>query len=144
MVLFRYWLLIIFGLFISVHDCMMLKISNKLLVLFFALMILCDIKKPSDFFIERLWTAGICFSIFMFIYYCSSGMGFGDVKYAAVLGYAVGIEAILPAFLFSALGAIVIYVLGILLFRWKGNTKLPFAPFLTFGVFLSILQTSNP
>jgi Flp pilus assembly protein protease CpaA len=87
----------------------------------------------------RLNTALAVFLLFAAVWYFSQGMGLGDVKYATVLGYLLGPDKIIQALLYTAFLSIIIYVMGIFLFRWTKTTKIPFAPFLSAGVILSIL-----
>jgi prepilin signal peptidase PulO-like enzyme (type II secretory pathway) len=111
----------------------MFKIPNLLLILFFLALLFQDHTLPANFFLERFMAALICFLLFYSIYWFSRGLGFGDVKYAALLGYALGLEKTSIAFLFTAFSAILVYAIGIGCFRWDKSAKLPFAPFLGFG-----------
>ena len=131
----RTLILAIFALIISVVDSKTLRIPDFLLLsCFFALVIL-DIYRSGGtwFFYENLLSASVWFIIFYLVYRYSGGLGFGDVKYAALLGYALGLEKSGTAFLSTALGAILVYVIGIGFLRWEKTVKLPFAPFLSFG-----------
>jgi leader peptidase (prepilin peptidase) / N-methyltransferase len=68
-----------------------------------------------------------------------SAMGFGDVKFAFLMGLALGFPNIIIALYIAFLtGAIV----GIILIVWRQKkifgTSIPFGPFLVFGTFLAL------
>ena len=130
--------LALFVLIISVIDAKTFKIPNYLLFPCFLLLLTFDIWNSTNFrlFFFYITSAFICFLIFYLIYRFRGGIGFGDVKYAAFLGYALGLEKSCSAFLFTALAAITVYAIGIGVFGWSKSAKLPFAPFLGFGVLL--------
>jgi len=131
----RFLFIIIFTLIISVIDAKTLKIPDFLLLFFFIVLVIIDIQISSGiwFLLERFIAVLFWASIFFLIYNYSGGLGFGDVKYAALLGYALGFEKSLVAFICTALSAILLYSIGIGVFRWTKTAKLPFAPFLSFG-----------
>jgi prepilin signal peptidase PulO-like enzyme (type II secretory pathway) len=126
--------LVIFCLIISVIDIKTLKIPDFLLLCCFALLLTHDILNKNEFLYEKLSAGLACFVLFFAIRYFSGGLGFGDVKYAALLGFALGWKKISFVFLFTAGSAIIIYLAGMKFFGWSKWTKLPFAPFLALGV----------
>jgi leader peptidase (prepilin peptidase)/N-methyltransferase len=90
--------------------------------------------------------AGI-FAVLFMIALMSGGMGFGDVKLGAFVGVvagrfgvAVGLAALLFAFVFGGLIAI-----GLLLARRKGRKDtLPFGPYLAVGALVAVLLGPSP
>jgi leader peptidase (prepilin peptidase)/N-methyltransferase len=85
--------------------------------------------------VERL-IAGAAAGAFLFVawYAYPGGMGFGDVKLAAVLGLFLG-RAIGPALLVALISGVVV---GVVIIRRKGlaagrKTAIPFGPFLAVG-----------
>jgi len=135
----RYLLFAVFGILISIIDCKTFRIPNFILLLYFFLMLIFDFPISFSYIYDRLFAVLICFSIFLLIYHYSNGLGFGDVKYAALLGYILGFEKTAFAFLFTAISALLIYFIGLKVCRWEKTAKLPFAPFLTFGAFMAEL-----
>lgn len=129
-------ILAFFVIIISVIDAKTLKIPNYLLFLCLFLLFAFDIWNFTDFrfLFGNIITAFIWFFIFYLVYRRSEGIGFGDVKYAALLGYALGLEKSCAAFLCTAVAAMAVYSIGIGVFRWSTSAKLPFAPFLGFGI----------
>jgi prepilin signal peptidase PulO-like enzyme (type II secretory pathway) len=72
------------------------------------------------------------------IFLFKGGLGFGDVKYAFLTGYALGLDITPFAFFFTAVFAILIYIIGIGLLGWKLSDKLPFAPFMFSGALSAV------
>ncbi|MDR0455435.1 MAG: A24 family peptidase [Treponema sp.] len=125
----------LFTLVISLIDAKTFRIPDALLLSCFIVLVFLDLSRPAQFsfFFEHCLTACFWCAVFYFIYQYSGGLGWGDVKYAALLGYALGLEKSCIAFLFTAFSAIFIYGIGIGILGWKKSAKLPFAPFLSFG-----------
>ena len=130
--------LILFILIIAVIDAKTFKIPNCLLFPCFLFLLAFDVLCSFNFFlfINNMASVFIWFLIFYLVYRFRGGIGFGDVKYAAFLGYALGLEKSCAAFLYTALAAITVYAVGTVVFGWNKSAKLPFAPFLGFGVLL--------
>jgi len=131
----RLLVITVFTLIISIIDAKTFKIPDILLLLFFIFLVFLDLTHFAGiaFIYEHCSTALVWSVIFYLIFRYSDGLGFGDVKYAGLLGYALGLEKSCIAFLFTAFSAILIYIFGIGVFRWERSAKLPFAPFLSFG-----------
>lgn len=92
------------------------------------------------FLLNNLLTGFFISLFFFFIWFFSKGeaMGFGDVKIAFLAGLFLGPKKGFVAFSLSfIIGAIVGIIL--ILFRKKNlKSKVPFAPFLVTGIFLSL------
>ncbi len=96
---------------------------------------------------------GIYFGILLVFHLISPrGMGFGDVKLAAVMGLGLGWLAASYATVFVlvlwalGLGAVAASVLGILLIAVQGmnrRTEIPFGPYLAFGTLTVVLLTPH-
>jgi prepilin signal peptidase PulO-like enzyme (type II secretory pathway) len=87
---------------------------------------------------------GIGFAIFLLIAIVShGGMGWGDVKLAALIGLATGFPLVFLAIIMGAiLGAIVAVALMIMKKRnFKGT--IPFGPFLALAAMVTLLWGSN-
>ena len=87
---------------------------------------------------------GIGFAIFLLIVLISrGGMGWGDVKLAALIGLATGFPLILLAIIMGAiLGGIVAVALVITKKRRRRET-IPFAPFLALAAMITLLWGNN-
>jgi prepilin signal peptidase PulO-like enzyme (type II secretory pathway) len=97
-----------------------------------------DQKNDTAFFFDRFLAVSVAVGIFFAVYYLVNGIGYGDVKYALVLAYAIGLEKLFLTFFFAACGGIIVYVMGFLCFQWKKTTRIPYAPFLSLGVCISL------
>lgn len=94
----------------------------------------------SKFLLPHILIGGISFLIFFLIFYFSKGkaFGFGDVKFAGVLGVILGFPLTFVSFYISFLtGAIVSLILVLWRKKFLGDT-IPFGPFLSLGAVLSI------
>ena len=128
----RSLILTAFALGISIYDAKTLKIPDSLLLICFAILFIWDISHSKEilFFLENFLSLLIWFLVFYLVYSLSRGLGFGDVKYAALLGYAIGLGNSPIAFILIAFSAIIAYLICILILGWSKSAKLPFAPFI--------------
>ncbi|MDR2767442.1 MAG: prepilin peptidase [Treponema sp.] len=129
-----------FGIIITVFDVRETRIPDPLLVLLALSLFLCELifarENPSVSAGRpafRLPAAVLTFAAFYLLYRVKGGIGFGDVKYAAVMAYFNGAFAIIPALLAACLGALAVWGAGALFFRWDAQRRIPFAPFLLIG-----------
>ncbi|MDR2021069.1 MAG: A24 family peptidase [Treponema sp.] len=121
---------------VSVVDARTCRIPDGLLLVFFCALLAAGTGEPAfwaGFLPARIPPALICFTaLYLPCRFCG-GLGFGDVKYAALLGYALGPERYCAFLGAAALSSLLVYVMGTFLLGWGQKTKLPFAPFLSFG-----------
>lgn len=91
--------------------------------------------------VERLIAAAAAGAFFFAAWYLKpGGMGFGDVKLAAVLGLFLGREVAVAVFVALIAGVVV----GLVIMRRAGvasgrKTKIPFGPFLALGGVVAVL-----
>ena len=132
---------ILFSLAISGIDGTCYRIPNPLLACFFLFIFFMDFSQSfsSFFYLERLGSIALVFTLFYAVYYYSGGLGYGDVKLAAILGYILGYEKAFMAFFFTAISGILVYIVGIKIFHWEKSAKIPFAPFLCAGAVIASL-----
>ena len=74
----------------------------------------------------------VFFLIYLFAnaYYEGGGMGLGDVKLAALLGFIFGFPAILPIIYLALIASLLVGLVLLLFFKGSLKTKLPFGSFL--------------
>lgn len=96
---------------------------------------------PNSLIINHLFAAGgaCLFFLFLFLLTKGRGMGFGDVKFAFLMGLVLGFPNIIVSLYVAFLtGAIV----GCILIMWRKKrifgTSIPFGPFLVIGVLTAI------
>jgi leader peptidase (prepilin peptidase)/N-methyltransferase len=140
--LITYWLLFSFLIAISVYDIKHQIIPNKLIYPFILLAIgyWLLVERASVLFL----LSGVAFGGFfalLWLFSCGQWMGFGDAKLALGLGFLLGPQNTVAAFLFSFwLGALIAFFLLILKGRiFTMKSKIPFGPFLATGSLLAFL-----
>lgn len=79
------------------------------------------------------------FLLFFLIYFFSKGkgIGFGDVRYAAFMGFFLGFPDILVGLFFSFITGAIIGLILIALNRKSRKDMIPFGPFLVLGTFIA-------
>jgi len=128
---------------IAIIDLKTCRIPNVLLVFFALVILIMQGNQTYELIISRLTAAAVSFLIFGAVWYYSRGIGFGDVKYAALLGYLLGPDKLPFAFLVTAFLGIFIFFGGIILFHWPKTTKIPYAPFLSAGAVMAFFVNPN-
>jgi len=88
--------------------------------------------------ISRLLVSTIVLFLFSAVWYFSKGLGLGDVKYAALLGFILVPEILIKALFTTALLGLVVFMTGIFIFKWSKETKIPYAPFLSMGAIFAV------
>ncbi|KKQ74206.1 MAG: Peptidase A24A domain protein [Candidatus Woesebacteria bacterium GW2011_GWB1_38_5b] len=94
-----------------------------------------------ELIIPHLVSGSLAFLFFLAVYILTKGRGwgFGDVKFAFVMGLILGpIGVVLALYVAFLTGATV----GIILILWRKKglkSIIPFAPFLAFGTYISLL-----
>ena len=76
--------------------------------------------------------------LFIIVYLLTDGkLGMGDVKYSALMGVFIGLPGLFIAIGLSSIMGLIFAVIGLHFGRINIKTKIPFAPFLTLGSFLT-------
>jgi prepilin signal peptidase PulO-like enzyme (type II secretory pathway) len=87
---------------------------------------------------------GIGFAIFLLIAIVSrGGMGWGDVKLAALIGLATGFPLVFLAIIMGAILGGIVAVALMIVKRKKFKETIPFGPFLTLAAMVTLLWGSN-
>jgi Flp pilus assembly protein protease CpaA len=128
---------------IAIVDLKTYRIPDILLAFFALVMLVIEGSQPYAHIMAKFAAAAVSFIIFGAVWRYSQGIGFGDVKYAALLGYLLGPEKIVYAFITTAFLGFFIYLIGVLLFRWPKTTKIPYAPFLSAGAIMALSINLN-
>ena len=131
--------MVLISIIITIIDIKIYRIPDVLLVLLLVFLISSDFLKGYSFVLNGLLSAAIVFIIFFAIFYFIGSMGFGDVKYAAVLSYGLGLKSMYIAVVTAAISGLLLFFVGYLFWGWNRKTKLPFAPLLSIGVIFSII-----
>jgi leader peptidase (prepilin peptidase)/N-methyltransferase len=87
---------------------------------------------------------GIGFGIFLLIALVSrGGMGWGDVKLAALIGLATGFPLVFVAIIMGAILGGIVAVALVIAKRRKRRETIPFGPFLALAAMITLLWGSN-
>jgi Flp pilus assembly protein protease CpaA len=131
-------IVITFCTVISITDIKTRRIPDFLLVIWGIFMVFEDFYLLNTQIWEKLACGSLFFLIFYLIYRITGTMGFGDVKFAGLLGYALNFDKVAIFCLFSALLCLVVFVTGVWYYHWDRSVKLPFAPFLSAGAIAAV------
>ncbi len=128
---------ILFLLIISAFDISEKRIPNFLLALLVTASLIMKLVfspggLPSDFF-----SAALFFLLFFSVRLLTRGLGMGDVKLAAVLGFSAGFYRAVVSLIVACIAGIVLY--PIIFFKNKGKVRIPLAPFIAAGYIVSEL-----
>lgn len=91
-------------------------------------------------FIERVIAALLVMGPIYFLYWVTRGrgMGFGDVKFAFIIGFMFGIKAGLLVLYFAFISGAVIGIILMLLQKRGLKSKIAFGPFLVIGILVML------
>ncbi|MCL2793557.1 MAG: A24 family peptidase [Spirochaetaceae bacterium] len=124
---------------IGMIDIKTYRIPDVLLLVLFVILVFFDFLKGHNFVLLNLFSGAVIFTIFFVIYYFVGRMGFGDVKYVAVLSYGLGFKGVYVAVVIATVSCLLLFLIGYFFLDWTRKTKLPFAPFLSAGAISSII-----
>ena len=116
---------------ISIFDLRTGRIPNFLTLGFFAAIFLSDIFTIPSKIPNHLLSAIFFFIIFLITALTTKGLGLGDVKLAAFMGYASGLFKTSIILFFACISGITAFL--VIKALKKEHKKLPFAPFVTAG-----------
>jgi leader peptidase (prepilin peptidase) / N-methyltransferase len=119
---------------IIVSDINYMLIPDKILIWFAGIFLLERIFWPLSPWWDSLLGAVTGFTLLLVIAIVSKGgMGFGDVKLYALLGFVLGFKLVLLSFFFATLFGAVIGGLALLFKIVKRRQPIPFGPFIAAG-----------
>jgi leader peptidase (prepilin peptidase) / N-methyltransferase len=132
------WTLISLLVIITVSDLAYTLIPDKILLFFSALFLIERFLIPLEPWWDSLLGATIGFSLLLIISIISKGgMGGGDIKLYAVIGFAVGTKLMLLSFFIATLIGAIFGIIGILLRLLERKKPVPFGPFIAIGTLLA-------
>lgn len=119
---------------ILVSDVAYMIIPDKVLLVFAGIFLLERIFIPITPWWGSLIGAAIGFSLLLAIAVISKGgMGGGDIKLFALLGFVLGTKTVLLAFFLSTLLGALIGIIGLSIGVFKRKKPIPFGPFIATG-----------
>lgn len=118
---------------ITVSDIHYMIIPDKILLWFAGIFLLERMIWPLTPWWDNLLGAVTGFLLLLIIAVVSKGMGFGDVKLYALIGFVIGFKLVLLSFFLATLFGAVIGGLALLLRIVKKRQPIPFGPFIAAG-----------
>jgi leader peptidase (prepilin peptidase) / N-methyltransferase len=128
------WTLISLLMIIFVSDIRYMIIPDKVLLFFAVIFIIERIFVPLSPWWDSLVGAFVGFTLLMLIAVVSKGgMGGGDIKLFALLGFVLGWKMVLLAFFFSTLYGTAFGLIGMALGKVRRGEPMPFGPYIVLG-----------
>ncbi|MFB6467980.1 prepilin peptidase [Cytobacillus sp. Hz8] len=132
--LFVAWTLISLFMIIFVSDVHYMIIPDKVLLVFAGIFLVERIYIPLTPWWDSVLGAGVGFILLLLIAVISKGgMGGGDIKLFALIGFVVGTKILLLAFFLSTVFGAVLGLVGMLFKIVKKGKPIPFGPFIVMG-----------
>jgi leader peptidase (prepilin peptidase) / N-methyltransferase len=123
---------------ITVSDLAYMIIPDKVLMFFAGLFLIERIFIPLTPWWDSLAGAAAGFFLLLLIAVVSKGgMGGGDIKLFAVIGFVLGVKLLLLSFFLSTLFGAFFGVIGLLLGAIKRKQAIPFGPFIALGTLVA-------
>ncbi|MFI8493213.1 prepilin peptidase [Peribacillus butanolivorans] len=128
------WALISLFMIIFVSDVAYMLIPDKVLLFFAVIFLFLRVLFPLSPWWDSIVGATVGFSLLLLIAVVSKGgMGGGDIKLFAVIGFALGLKLVLLSFLFASFYGAFFGIIGMLTGVIKKKTLIPFGPYIVFG-----------
>lgn len=132
------YMLISMLMIILVTDITYMLIPNRVLLFFIPFLLILRILEPLDPWWSAPVGSVIGFLLILIIILVSrGGMGAGDMKLFAILGFVLGVENILLTFFLACVLGALIGLLLLLLKKIKRKQTVPFGPFIIVGALLA-------
>ena len=132
------WTLISLLVIIVVSDIKYMVIPDKVLLFFTGIFLIERILLPLTPWWDSLVGAGAGFFILLLIAVISKGgMGGGDIKLFALVGFALGLKTVALSFFLSTLFGALFGVTALLLKVIKRGHPIPFGPFIALGTLVA-------
>jgi leader peptidase (prepilin peptidase)/N-methyltransferase len=132
------------AMIVTVADIRHRKIPNAILVIFLPIIIGWRMLYPTSPWWSSVVGALVAFVLLAFIIYISKGgMGFGDLKYFVLLGYAFGWELFFLLFLLSTGYGTIISIYLMAKGKVTRKSRIPFGPFISMAA-LTVLFFGQP
>lgn len=117
-----------------VSDVTYMIIPDKVLIVFAGIFLLERIFMPLSPWWDSLLGAFIGFTVLLLIAVISKGgMGGGDIKLFALIGFATGVKTLAVSFLLSTFLGALFGIIGLVLKIVKKGKPIPFGPFIAAG-----------
>ncbi|WP_141431848.1 A24 family peptidase [Bacillus sp. 03113] len=128
------WTLISLFMIITVSDMIYMIIPDKVLVVFAGIFLFERIFLPLEPWWDSVLGGLLAFIVLLLIAMISrGGMGGGDIKLFALIGFVVGTKTVLLSFFLSSLLGALVGVIGLTFRFYQKKQPIPFGPFIVAG-----------
>jgi leader peptidase (prepilin peptidase) / N-methyltransferase len=132
------WTLVSLFVIITVSDIKYMLIPDKILLFFAGVFLVERIFIPLTPWWDSVLGAVIGFTLLLVISFVSKGgMGGGDIKLYALLGFVLGTKLVLMSLFISTLLGAIIGIIGIGLGFFERKKPIPFGPFIAVGTLIA-------
>ncbi|WP_078379522.1 prepilin peptidase [Sutcliffiella halmapala] len=132
------WTLISLLIIIVITDIHYMLIPNKILLFFFGLFVIERVFIPYQSLFDHGLGLIVGFAIpFLVAFVSKGGMGGGDIKLFAVLGFVLGWELVVLTFFLSSLIGMIIALIGMFFGKIKKGVPFPFGPSIAIAALIS-------
>jgi leader peptidase (prepilin peptidase) / N-methyltransferase len=132
------WTLVSLFIIITVSDIKYMLIPDKILLFFAGAFLVERIFIPLTPWWDSVLGAVIGFALLLVISFISKGgMGGGDIKLYALLGFVLGTKFVLMSLFVSTLLGAIIGIIGIGLGFFERKKPIPFGPFIAVGTLIA-------
>jgi leader peptidase (prepilin peptidase) / N-methyltransferase len=132
------WTLVSLFIIITVSDIKYMLIPDKILLFFAGIFLVERIFIPLSPWWNSLLGATVGFSLLLLISIVSKGgMGGGDIKLYALIGFVLGTKLVLMSLFISTLLGALIGIIGIMIGVFERKKPIPFGPFIAVGTLIA-------
>jgi leader peptidase (prepilin peptidase) / N-methyltransferase len=132
------WTLVSLFIIITVSDIKYMLIPDKILLFFAGIFLVERIFIPLSPWWDSLLGAAVGFSLLLLISIVSKGgMGGGDIKLYALIGFVLGTKLVLMSLFISTLLGALIGIIGIMIGAFERKKPIPFGPFIAVGTLIA-------
>jgi prepilin signal peptidase PulO-like enzyme (type II secretory pathway) len=131
--LIRFFIFTSLAFCIGIVDFKIQKIPNIFLLLLAGALIGTDILWNFKAIPYSLLSGLCAYGLFYLVYMVRGGLGYGDVKYAGVIGYYLGPFQVINGLLYAVLLGLSYWFLGNLIHHWGKEKRFPLGPWLGCG-----------
>lgn len=132
------WTLISLLVIITISDLTYMLIPDKILLVFSGFILIERLIQPLSPWWDAFLGMIVIFVILMLIMIISKGgLGGGDIKLFAVLGFVLGLKLVLLSFFIANLLGAVIGIIGLVFGIFKRKRPIPFGPFIALGTLIA-------
>ncbi len=125
---------------ISLCDLREKRIPNVLVSAGLLLALWCASRSDEAALMSLLLGGALGFAIFWCVWYIFRGkIGFGDVKYVALLGAFSGVRGLCEAVFAASVTGLLFALVAVIIDRRNLRARIPFAPFLSIGGMAALL-----